>query len=134
MTNHRFKCLKCNLEFSIDSEQADIKKLAKELIIRCPKCQNKWGEKGAKIEYQMLFVDLTTKTEQRLRAMRKDNIEQSYMAKKAAMEYRQEHPEEFQQVAVQPPRGDRDKSLLPVNKNVLETIKQKVDARIEQLT
>lgn len=135
MTTHNFKCLKCHLDFSIKSEQSDINKLAKELTIRCPKCGDRWGDPKSKIEYQMQPIDLNIKTTERLRAMRRENKEYSYIAKQKAMEYRKEHPEEFQQVTIKPPVQEQSKkNPLSVPKKVFNNIQEKVEKNIQNLT
>lgn len=117
---HSFKCLDCSVKFSIESEESDIHKATADIPARCPQCLKVWGEKGSRIEIQLMIDNTTGDT---LEARRKRNAEASREAKIQAAEYqRTMAKEEF--VQVKDPAGKKPPEIVP--KAVVETLTQTI--------
>ena len=100
-TSHSFYCLLCNQRFSIESEEGDVAKLAKEIKIACPKCDKVWGSAGANIEHQINVASISKGRD--INSLRKANIEHSRNAQMEANSYRASHPDEFREERITRP-------------------------------
>lgn len=129
MYNHNFKCLDCSFKFGVESEIGDVVKLSKEISIRCPKCDKKWGDKKAKIEHQLAVAGMgAAMTKDRRRKLRKENVERSTMAIRQAAEFQTQHQEETVEVKRPAHAGaptQTGPASVRVPKKVIESLEQK---------
>ncbi len=88
MARHDFKCNKCKLTFGFDSDIADINRFKKKLKrgVRCPECDDKWGEVDSNIT-QVLAVSGKARDIEKLR---RSNAQASSDAKASAAKYASE--------------------------------------------
>lgn len=77
MTRHNFKCNKCKLTFGFDTELSDINRFKKKLKrgVRCPECDDQWGEPGSNITHELPVPAKTRDIEKLRRANREASAE-----------------------------------------------------------
>ena len=105
MTKHSFKCGKCNLSFSIESEEENVNEMKKSLKrgVRCPKCDDEWGNKDSDI-IQDLGMLPTRNDKKTKESLRRENAERSSEAQRAALEFARQNPN-GEMVEISKPRG-----------------------------
>ncbi len=92
---HTFYCKKCSFKFSFESDEGDVLAFSNSLPkgIRCPKCDDKWGDRNSKIEQEVANKIGAVKS---LKARRKENAESSRVALEQARAYAEQNPQEKQ--------------------------------------
>jgi len=126
MNTYHFFCKKCKIKFSVEAESKHTNKLNDEFKrgIRCPKCDEKWGE--GKIELEM-NVGSVRNDKKSLDQRRKENAERSAMAEAMAIKARAEQGEQMTQIS-KPKNFQKSKyggQSESVPKNVIESLKNK---------
>lgn len=124
---HNFECTKCKVKFSVEHEANDINIVRRELTIRCPKCDMKWGEVKSQIVHQ-LNVSVGTENEQKINSLRKENLERSREAISMAGAYQATQPRE-EMVNIEPKYFSDNKhhSSISVQKKVVSSINEKLN-------
>jgi len=126
MSIYKFKCGKCNIGFSIESEEVSASALKKSLKrgVRCPQCDDEWGNKKSNIIEDMGMLPLRN-DKKTLESLRKENAERSKMANEAALDFARSNPD-GEMVEVSRPSGIRPteygQSVERVPKGVIDRI------------
>ncbi len=130
MTSHNFHCLKCKQKFSIESKEESSNKVGATLKrgVRCPQCDDKWGDSKSKIEI-VVPIPASRKPKRSKEEMRKINAEKSAEATKQAAEFSQSHGTEKISIARNKNMGGPSRyggAVEQVPKNVVDSISGKI--------
>jgi len=128
MATHNFNCRKCHFKFSIENDITDINRLKKKLKrgIRCPQCDDEWGEKGSNILHEIPKAD----TVRSLEKLRKSNAEATAFAAQAAAQHMAAVGRE-EMVEVRRPKNSTNVGVIPGNevervpKRVIDSLQYK---------
>lgn len=130
MTTFNFEC-DCKQKFSIDADTEHSNKLNEEFKrgIRCPKCDEKWGE-GKVVQ----VVPVTGRSKTDLSKARKSNKAASADAEQKAAQWRTEHPNE--NVTIERPKGMENSKYgnqtESVPKSVIDSLEERSTKIIEE--